>query len=306
MKVVPILKGSKGINNAFDPARIDLSKEAMPYLAEAVNIDIDDTGRISRIKGYVPTARTEATHSLFTGRLTTLCVSEDTLYRLDENMGRTAIRTGLSRCNMAYVEIGDVIYYSNGHETGKVVAGASAAWQAGAYVGPDTTKHFSSPPAGNHLEFYNGRIWIASEDILWYTEPFAYSWVNKATNFFPIYNGGIRMLKAVADGLYIGTEKGTFFLGGPDPSDMVLRQVDKGKVFIYSGVTVSGRELALVYDNGLSMPGNAVIWATKDGVMIGYPGGQVKAMTGTAIALPDADTAYGMMINNRYLLMIDQ
>jgi predicted GIY-YIG superfamily endonuclease len=49
------------------------------------------------------------------------------------------------------------------------------------------------------------------DNVLWYSEPFAYNWWDMARNFIPL-SYHVRMVRSVRDGLYVGDEKGVYFL----------------------------------------------------------------------------------------------
>lgn len=62
------------------------------------------------------------------------------------------------------------------------------------------------------IEYYRGRIYGATSNILWHTEPFAFGLYKPSANFIP-FRAPIRIVKAVDTGLYVVADR-TYFLGG--------------------------------------------------------------------------------------------
>lgn len=291
----PVLKSTRGLSTVNDPVRIG---GQIPYLAEAYNVDIDDTGRISRCKGYGLTARTEDSHSIFTDGAACLFIYGTVLYQLNPDYSRTSIRTGLtSGAIMYYAAIDGKIYYSNGYESGIYALGASSGWTAAAYVGPETTKTFISPPAMKHLELWNGRIYGAVGKLLLFTEELAYSWWNQAANAIP-FDADIRMIKGVKGGLFVGTSAGTIFLQGTGPHDFIYIPVDADKVLEHSAVKIDGSELG--------EPGEVVFWCNSKGIVQASATGTIKLISEERLTFPSLEVAHGVYVQGRYIVCIDR
>ena len=206
MKLIPIFSGSSGLNTKIDPSRIRFNPETgVSDLSACVNIDIDDTGRISRRKGFTATSRTESWHSLFSCGPYALGVSGNALAVLEPNMARTNIRNVTVGAKMSFVRdtdgTQDVIYYANGYEQGKVIDKLSYSWTANDYVGPTSRKEIYDPPIGHILEVRNLRMFIAEGSTLWYSEPGTLSQFRLAANYFG-YQSRIKMIQAVSGGLW--------------------------------------------------------------------------------------------------------
>jgi hypothetical protein len=75
-------------------------------------------------------------HSLWAGDHNTCYVDSGSLYRLDENMVPTLVRTTVGDEEMYYTEIAGVVFYSNGWLTGTIVNGNDAPWGLPIPVGP--------------------------------------------------------------------------------------------------------------------------------------------------------------------------
>ncbi len=224
VKPLKIFAGTTGINNRLDPVRLKFQEGAIVELALGVNIDIDDSGRPSRRMGSLITAETGNCHSLFCEGGTCLFVKTTGLYVLHVDYSSTGVRTVTLGARMDYEQVGERIYYLNGFERGYVEIELSYSWVVGDYVGPDTTKTFSNPPTGHLLTLYNGRMYIAEDDVVWYSEPFAYNAFNLAKNYIQCRDR-VRILGATDAGIVIGTGKEIVTYTGPLPDEWVRKQV---------------------------------------------------------------------------------
>lgn len=97
-------------------------------LATGTNIDIDDSGGVTRRAGRT-LQRAGVSHSLWSDNTQALFVEGTTLYRLNADYTATALRTGLTAgLAMAYQKVNDVVYFANGAESGVLQDGAVRSW----------------------------------------------------------------------------------------------------------------------------------------------------------------------------------
>ena len=106
----PRIEKFKGLNNVTDPLRLGLG-----WLSRADDVDISDTGAISRRAGY----------ALFqSGTLTGAFSTNDfsRLYIVDagalKRVGGSTLRTGLSNAPMYWCEVNKDVYFTNGIDSG--------------------------------------------------------------------------------------------------------------------------------------------------------------------------------------------
>lgn len=129
----------------------------------------------------------------------------------------------------------------------------------------------SPPPAGQVLGYYNGRIYIGSFDIVWYTDPFRYELVNLATNYLP-FSEDVTLIGPVKDGIYFGTDSEIVFGKGNDPKKLEWVQVaDYGAIF--------GTMRTIEYTQRDGSIEKAVILASQKGICMGKPGGDFHNIT---------------------------
>ena len=79
------------------------------------------------------------------------------------------------------------------------------------------------PPAGDVLEYHNGRIYIAQGSVVWYTDPLRYGLVKPKMNFL-MFPSTVSVMKSVADGIYICSDQ-TYWLSEIDTNEFQQRVV---------------------------------------------------------------------------------
>lgn len=300
MKPVTLFKKTTGLNNAVEPYRLQHNfSTGEVELAAAYNVDIDVSGNIGRRKGLTATARTESVHSLFCDGGDCFFVTGTSLYRLNADYTRTGVRSGMTAgAWISFLQLFEKTYYMNGFESGYIVNGISYAWDADPYVGPVTYKIFSDPPIGTLLTHLNGRIYIAKNDVLWYTENFGYNWVDLARNFIP-FGQQIRMLRAVSGGIYVGLDKIVIFLKGSQPSDFVYKVISDSPVVTRTDVYAAGEQIG----NG-DINERVVVWTAQDGIYLGQPDGTVKNMSLNRLNKLSNSVGCAVYSNKKYLTLL--
>ena len=302
---IPIFSGTTGINNKVDPSRLRFDpKTGIVDLAAAVNIDIDDTGRPSRRRGRTATVRTEAWKNLFGCGSYGVGTKGDALCVIESDLSYTAIRNINASAKMSYIRDTDgeqdVVYYTNGHENGKIINKASYAWSVGEKT--SETKEFSAAPIG-HLIEKRKRMFIAQDNILWYSEPNSNDLYRLGTNHFRFISR-MRMVQAVAGGLWVSDSDAIYFLGGEiNPSNMEMPLQEKMADYPVSrgtGVKVPGSKIGV---EGLS--GIVVMFTTDKGVCIGTRDGRLINATERKIDLPSSLTGAGLHKDGKYICVID-
>lgn len=120
-----------GINNVLPAERIrTLPTQDNPTceLTDAVNVDIDNSGQLSRRAGQ--TLRVPgAAHSLWADGEICLYIAGTSLYRLNADMTSAMLATGLTAGAAAsYVRVNERVYWTNGEQTGIVANGMARSW----------------------------------------------------------------------------------------------------------------------------------------------------------------------------------
>lgn len=121
-----------GIRNRLAPERLALSTKQIggidqrTDLVEAVNVDIDDSGRVSRRVGQTMKVA-GAAHSLWAEDDLCLFVQGGALKRLHSDYTTETLRTGMSD-TVHYVKVNDRVYWTDGAQTGMVALGVAQNW----------------------------------------------------------------------------------------------------------------------------------------------------------------------------------
>jgi len=78
-------------------------------------------------------------------------------------------------------------------------------------------------PSGQYIDYYNGRLWIADGNVLWFSEPWRYGLFKYATNFIE-FPEEIKFIKSLNTGMYVGSDK-VYFLRGSSPDELTYKSV---------------------------------------------------------------------------------
>jgi hypothetical protein len=134
-----------GLRNDVPPERFDLGD-----LAAADNIDIDKTGRIARRGGYTQ-RRAGSQHSIWADETGTICmfVEGGALMQMAPSLTAAAVMQLLDATSpVAYMRVGDRVYFANGRDKGVLEAGVVRTWGLPVAPLPGATASFGLMPAG--------------------------------------------------------------------------------------------------------------------------------------------------------------
>lgn len=306
---IPIFSGSNGLNTKLDPVRLRFdSKVGITDFAACKNIDIDDSGRPFLRSGTTATARTESTwKNLFGCGSYALGTKGNALCVIEADMSYTALRNITTGANMSFVRDTDgeqdIIYYMNSYEKGRVLNKVSYTWPLITPVGVTTQKEFSEAPVGHLLEIRNLRMFIAEDNILWYSEPSGYHAYRLGANYFG-FPSRLKMVQAVSGGLWVSDSESIYFLGGsiaPTLQEMPVQRKLAGYPAIENTAvkTLASR----IGIDGLS--GIVIVFTADEGICVGSEDGQLINLTEKKIDLPSGITGAGVYRDGKYICTID-
>ena len=298
-KAITLLSSCSGLNNKVDPVRLSFNPErGLSELAVAFNVDIDSTGRISRRKGYTKIVDGEC-HSLFPYEDGFLVVRNGILSILNPDYSYEGICSVNKKAKVSYVLVGERVYFTNGYEKGYIEGRKYFPWEFIEYVGPPTTRVFYGPPLGHLIEVYNGFMFIAQANVLWYSMPFSYHSYSLKSDYIP-FDSKVRMVKAVKDGLYVSTGKDVYYLNGSNPKEFFQEKVCNYPAIEGTGILIDGRKIG----NG-DIKEKVVIWASKKGICIGGPNGLFANLTERKLVYPSTNEGAGTCIDDRYICVLN-
>ena len=169
-------------------------------------------------------------------------------------------------------------------------------------INPLRTFGLDSAPTGQKIKFYKGRIYIAQDNILWYSEPFQYEYFNLISNYIE-FSSRITEIMPVEDGIFIGSDK-LYFLSGYNPSEFKKEIKDTCRVIEGTGQRISGSYVHI--DN--TPEGYKWLVTTDLGIYLLFNQGIVINNTSSNIAMEDADIGSSLFLQdngiNQYLSML--
>lgn len=196
----------------------------------------------------------------------------------DENGGSISVSNmpnteGSVRKNV-YVGMGDALFLEatvSGSSTTirNLVGGRALQFQ-----------HKTRTPPGTHVVHAKGRLFIASGNILWYSEPLDYGKCDMRSGFIP-FDEPITML---TDKLFVSTESRTYWLRGDNPDQLVLMEMLKYGTPKTKAAEVEGSYLGNTNDR-------VHVWQSNRGICIGADDGSITNITDKKVAMPSYDNA---------------
>lgn len=293
---ITIFRGSTGLNNKIDPARLKFDPDTgVQDFSECVNVDIDLTGRPGRRKGYVQ-LRSDDSHSVWSNGELCFYVSGESLYRLNSDWSRTGIRSGLVLdARMSFCDFGGSVYYSNGFQNGRIADGISYAWAGDPYFGPEIIwKVETAPPVGNLLASAGGYMLVAWDKYLSVSMQFAPAWYRSSKDLFE-FDSKITMVKPLEDGVWISDEKNTYWLEGLDPEKW--KRIKKAPYPAIMGTVVEVEPEKV----GLQLPDNCAVWTSPKGICVGAAQGFFANLTEKKLRHPTAPHGAALLIDDLYV-----
>lgn len=143
---------------------------------------------------------------------------------------------------------------------------------------PLGTQFMRTAPAGHIVRYYNGQIYIASDNILWYTEALRYGLCKPSENYIQ-FPERITVLEPVDDGLYACSDS-TYFLSGQNPKQMQMVVASPNK-----GVEGTGTQVSAEMFDIKDALGNIAFWFGNTGSTLGLNGGRVSPIMEDKIAV---------------------
>lgn len=305
--LIPIYHQSAGINSKVDPARLRFNpKTGVTELAAAINVEIDDTGRMSMRKGQTATVRTEAWANLFGCGNYGVGTRGNALCLIYSDLSYINLRNITPNARMSYILDSDgtqnVVYYCNGYEKGRIFAETSHTWPVQTPVGATTLKEFSEVPLGHLLEARSSRMFVAQNNVLWYSMPNTYHAYRLASDFF-MFPSRLRMVQAVAGGLWISDEKNIYWMGGniaPSVNEMPIQvRVAEYAAIEGTAIKIPGSRV------GEGIAGEVVVFTTSEGICIGSGNGEMLNITERKLTLPTCLTGSCFYRDGKYTVAIN-
>jgi hypothetical protein len=193
---------------------------------------------------------------------------------------------------------GNSLYFNNIGLSGSTVTISSIS----NLIDPLRTFNIDKAPLGHIVKYYRGRMYIAQDNILWYSEPFQYTNFKLASNYFE-FPERIREVMPVEDGIWLGSDK-LYYLSGEEPEKFKRTTKERIKVVEGTSTLFSGSYIHL--DN---TPVGYKWLVTSDlGIFVLFNQGLVINLTSQTISLKKANQGTSIFLqengNNQYLSIL--
>lgn len=282
---VVLFDKTEGLSDSSDPVRVGENA-----LITAENVVIDLSGSAARRKGMT-LVHSGNWHSLFSCGSYGLGVVDGVLNLIESDRSLTALKAiGVNR--VSYVKsfdgLHEVVYFVSVSTVGKVVNKVYADWAMGDYVGVSSTDsrvidYLLGPPPGQLLEIFNGRMFIATGNVLRFSEIFDFARFASESLF--LFDSNITMLVAVPAGLFVGTDSNVYFLKGNDALDLGINLAYRAGAIFGSSIKVSAAEIAMQSTTDI-----VVFGISGEGICLGDGSGNVLNMTNIPVVFPVGKT----------------
>lgn len=136
-------------------------------------------------------------------------------------------------------------------------------------------------PGGQFVRGLAGRLYVAAGDTLWYSDPLNPHLVS-ASNFIR-FAGQVRFVEAMNSGLYVGDDRGVWWVEGTDPERAQISLRSTAVAGFASSVVMPSYALpAEVRDNALDQ--KTALWMTPEGHVLGKETGLCKSIVSDRIS----------------------
>jgi len=136
------------------------------------------------------------------------------------------------------------------------------------------TQHLVPMKPGTFVESHGGRIYTAVGDTLNFSQPLRFGLYDPRYDFIQ-FSGKIRVVAPVDEGLYVGDDRGVWFLPGKDPSDARLKKVSGSLAVFRSGLVLPGANIS---KDILNSDSPVAVWLSTEGYMVGNSSGEVTPL----------------------------
>ena len=157
-------------------------------------------------------------------------------------------------------------------------------------------------PNGQILRFAHTRMWIAQDNILWFSEPYSPEWWRPHTNF-QVFEERIRAVMPTEGGMWVAADQ-LYYLNGKDPANASRKAVEPVRAVEGSDVKIVG---AYIFIENTPI-GYKWLVTTDKGVYVCFNDGLALNMTEKNVAFPQAAEGTAMFVQeegiNRYVTQL--
>ena len=137
-----------------------------------------------------------------------------------------------------------------------------------------STQHLAPMPPGQFVRGDKGRLYVAAGDTLWFSEPLRPHLTDPRHSFIQ-FSGDIRFMEIVNFGMYVGDDRGVWWLAGTDPAKFELQSVSDALPIRRSSITILTSNLGEPFSKSEN---NDALWLSTHGYMVGSVRGEVSPL----------------------------
>lgn len=275
------------MNNKVDPSRLSVDKGECSAI---INMFTDARGRAYTRPGYSSVDSGNYIGSWSNGKFAYV-IKDSALYYFN-GTELTFVTLVTPNIDYDFCEINDIVVFSNGDDY-KILEGTN---ELSIDLPLQMPEFKVKPHAGTSLEFYNGRLYIASGNTLYCTDPFTVEWMDERFNVVDIYDDPITMVKSVDSGIFVSTTRQLIYLGGVDP--FINEGFNRSSLLSYG--IIKGTAIKTFGDAFpvAGIDGEIIVAATSKGIVILANGGKYNNISFDKISYGYGDRGSGLYYEN--------
>ena len=276
-KLISVDYQFSGMNTVQDPSALGTEE-----CVSISNMDALAPYGVRTRFGYTEVLST-ASHSAWSDGTTAYCVAGGSLCRFSGS-SLTPLYPVNQNLPMAFEKVNNIVVATNSQdyliidEVGTV-----------SHATPSTAEFKVAPPAGEYLAYYNGRLYIASGNVLYCTDPYSVDQCDERQWMIPITEDKITGITAVDDGIWVGTTNNIFFLHGEDAyggNKFRLLNAALYGVIPRTMLMVAAEKVPLA-----KVKGWVVVLTTPRGICVGSNSGQFINVSELKVGMPQQSQA---------------
>lgn len=246
------------------PATTD--KQNLGALLDALNVDIDRAGTVSRRAGWAESSATPA-HSLFEHAGVTYAAVGGQVGRLD---GESFTPLGAAVGPLSWTVLNDDPVFATYDGVFVVRDGAVQALPTGSDNDGEAELLLMPLPGGQFVGYWQGRLVVARGCSLFFSEPLRYG-VYSPLSGYVLFEERVSWVAPTAGGLYVGLRESVRFLRGTEPGEFQQTRVG-GATWRGAGAVVKTAGMDPSVAQGAA---EVAVWLCDRGFAVGHPSGQV-------------------------------
>ena len=174
------------------------------------------------------------------------------------------------------------------------------------------TQGLDKAPSGTIVSYWNGRMLIAKDNILWRSEPYAFELFDYM-NGFNRFDSPIQIVAPVVNGIFVGTMKQILFLHGVGSYGLGANDPEKFRaepVAPYGAIKGTLQTVNLDIIGNKEAEGMAQMFLSQKGIVLGQEGGKLENLSQERYIFPASSIGSALFRHWRttyqYLVLMKQ